>query len=289
MSEWKGTDLCSWEQFLERLEWLRGKRKKCPSTKVLSILYRGDRNPQRNLDTSLEREGLHVTFDQYFTRVTTICAEVESMSGRRWDVMPDETAYLGWIASLGDGSKAPRAPPGYEYLAYLRHHGFPSPLLDWSRSPYIAAYFAFSNADEGQKEPVSIYIYWEMGTGKNYGKLTEPLILSLGSHIRTHHRHFRQQSEYTFCVRQEENVELKFAPHDEAVTRCDGLPDSEVDAYIGQPSPDLAWKFNIPAREKWKVLSYLDEYNLNGLTLFGTEDELMKTLAMRAEIKRWRD
>ena len=118
---------------------------------------------------------------------------------------------------------------------------------------------------------------------------SRPLIFSLGPHIRTHHRHFRQQSEYTFCVRQEENVGLKFAPHDEAVTPCDGLPDSEVDTYIEKPPSDLAWKFNIPVKEKWKVLGYLDEHNLNGFTLFGTEEELMKTLAKRAEIKRWRD
>jgi FRG domain len=41
--------------------------------------------------------------------------------------------------------------PAYDLLIYTRHHGFPSPLLDWTRSAYIAAFFTFAAEHQGVK------------------------------------------------------------------------------------------------------------------------------------------
>jgi hypothetical protein len=40
-------------------------------------------------------------------------------------------------------------------------------------------------------------------------------------------------------------------------------------------------KINIPVGERLKVLRLLDEHNLNAFSLFGSEESLMETMALR--------
>lgn len=59
------------------------------------------------------------------------------------------------------------------------------------------------------------------------------------------------------------------------------MEDSDLRTLLSEGPQGLAWKFNLPASEKWKVLKYLDALNINGFSLYGSEEGLMKTLAIR--------
>ena len=155
----------------------------------------------------------------------------------------------------------------FEYVAYLRHHRFPSPLLDWSRSPYVAAFFAFRDAAP-RIEKRSIFVFCDKPQGTKGGVIGEPMIEPLVGHTRIPRRHFFQQSIYTVC-RSANNRKWHFDSHQMVFDNP-------------HPRQDFLGKFDIPSTEREKIMGLLDQYNLNAYSLFESEESLLETLWVRA-------
>jgi hypothetical protein len=198
------------------------------------------------LSTTLERRlNKKWSVASYFNLISEIHPAIETFTGNTF-AKPD------WSEEKDPGGEPIFFERGIRahatYLAHLRHGGFPSPLLDWTHSAFVAAYFAFHRAHHDGD--VAIYACREWPTDTKIGSPWFPGIISFGPILKTHKRHFRQQSRYTACV-QFENGKWFFTPHEWVLGQKNGL------------QQDLLWKITIPASERLKVLHFCDEVNLN--------------------------
>jgi FRG domain len=211
MEEVRVTD---WESFVDKLIHLRSS-----SPNPSDLLFRGQADAAWSLETTLERRvGSGFKFDDYYRVANRIKPQVEVFSEASWEEIPD---ILGILQLGKEYDKLSRdlsfgRLPAYSYLLYLRHHRFPSPLLDWTSSPYVAAYFAFSDVSDADR---AIYVYSETPYSQKGRSSNQPEIYRFGPIVKGHKRHFLQQSQYTICIQFETDQGWRFVCHDDVFKR----------------------------------------------------------------------
>jgi hypothetical protein len=199
----------SWAEFedaLQQINHLRQEREAANhGRRFQEPLYRGLGHSDWFLETTLERSypmensDADVSLVNYYRKITTSKPVVETLTRKRWANIP------GWVEFMNILNEEAEnwldrilglRPEIYEYLIYLRHHGFPSPLLDWTASPYVAALFAFDSMGS-HAERVAIYA---LVRDTMQGVSSARHFFVIGPYLHTHSRHYLQQSQYSLCV-----------------------------------------------------------------------------------------
>ncbi len=260
-------NLTTWEEFEDALLELENCRKRFSDGRTLSVsdfLYRGQPNSEWSLETTLERftNKRDITLTEYYEFAYAAKAKVETFTEKSWNI-PTPEKYTEWIKKQSHISFINM--PSYEFIAYLRHHGYPSPLLDWTASPYIALFFAFRNITQNT-ENVSIYVYLEYAGFGKVGSNHEAHIQTFGPYATIHQRHFLQQSSYTVCTTKDIDNFI--------------LANHELVSERKMVNQDLIWKFNLPSNEQSNVLKALNKMNINAYSLFLSVDSLMESTAV---------
>lgn len=265
-------EMRSWEEFEETFRKLESERADLESGRspfyVSPFLFRGQSSSTWKLETTLERylpNAVRPRVRGYYRKMFAAKPQIEAGTEHRWEI-----PTLEEFSTVLEAQESPTLPglPGYEFWVYLRHLRFPSPLLDWSRSPYVAAFFAFNGAGNQPHPPeaVAIFAYLEYAGRAKRHNPRAPYIATTGPYVRSHMRHVLQQSDYSICLVRD-NDEWRFESHESALSAS------------GQQ--ESLWKFTIPAAERAKVLCMLDRFNLNAFSLFGSDEGLVESVANR--------
>lgn len=222
------------------------------------ILFRGQADSGWPLKTTLERASDKTwTVRSYCNAVIDCSPEILSFTDGTWQL-----PHRNELKEELDDTFHARRPyiPLYEYIVYLRQHSFPSPLLDWTSSPYIALFFAL--ADKTNNENGTVFVYIETPQGVKSTTGGSPQIDVQGPYIKTHKRHFLQKAWYTIATNA--NPETK----DHQFLRHDQVFENQVASVVEQ---DVILKIVIPTELRMEILDYLDYYNINYFSLFQTE------------------
>lgn len=184
---------------------------------------------------------------------------------RDWDVPEMRrvlSAQLKHFFDLRDGDQ------NGAFYNLLQHHGYPTPLLDWSLSPFVAAYFAFcaKPGDRKSDEVVRLYIFdakhWRDDVKPQVSIAYVPPHFSiLDLHAIENHRMVPQQAKATLT-----NI-------DDIESYVVGMGNARGKAYL--------MAVDLPLSERAQALSDLNLMGINAGSLFPGIDGTCEAMRFR--------
>ncbi len=153
------------------------------------------------------------------------------------------------------------------FFNLAQHHGFPTPLLDWTYSPFIAAYFAFSGALESNPDKtIRIFAF---DTEKYTKSVKQYQTLTF---TKPH-----------FTIIEALSIENERAIHQQGLLSLTNLQDVEGFIALQEKLQNerFLYAFDLPSSEAEKALRDLRLMGITEATLFPSIDNICKEHKVR--------
>ncbi|GGF03396.1 FRG domain-containing protein [Kangiella profundi] len=239
-----------------------------------SVLFRGEGDKKWGIRSTLERRAGAKTFDlvNYYNRINHFIDELNSFKNEKWELPRGGIEEIRREVLSENTRSSNLELLWLELLIYLRHHGFPSPLIDWSMSPIVALYFCLKDM-KGECDG-AVYCFQENFRESNGRGVSSPITNVIGPYITTHRRHFLQQANYTVSgVKNYYGEGLAL----ESVTLMNFM-----DCLRDESNRHKVTKIIIKNKFRKEFLRRIMDFNINDYVLFNSEDSLIETFACKS-------
>jgi len=181
--------------------------------------------------------------------------------------------------------------PGHliEWLALMQHHGAPTRLLDLTKSPYIAAYFAFEFCEEKQDQNVAV---WGFNIHYLKNKALDILSDEFGEALKDNKNLINEDLFEKIFYQNNKNLVFPVEPFrmnkryslQQSVFISTGISDVPLMDqlhFLGDSMEQTVVKIEIPATYKNEALRELHQMNLHRASLFPDLDGYALSLKLR--------
>jgi hypothetical protein len=176
-----------------------------------------------------------------------------------------------------------------EWLALMQHHGAPTRLLDLTKSPFIAAYFAFEHCSTRKEDAVAI---WSVNIQYLKTKALEILSPLFSEALEETHNLINEKLFEKIFFENNQNLVFPVEPFrmnrryslQQSIfvsTGTSQVPFMEQLRFLGEDLKKTVVKIEVPGTCKKQALRELQQMNLHRASLFPDIDGYAMSLRLR--------